>query len=141
MLLSTGPLCRRLHHRHPQACHATPWRNVKPFNLTDMATMYPYIDVGLFICVHTCIRLSIYTYRYMYIHTYVCSVCIALPVLLCTCLLVAGMWYRLVCVCICVCIHIYMYMLPPPSYLPFLPPETQFDSSSSKIVIPFCLIS
>ena len=40
-----------------------------------------------------------------------------------------------------VCIYIHIYICYPPSYLPFSSPETQFDSSSSKIVIPFCLIS
>ena len=33
-------------------------------------------------------------------------------------------------------IHIHVFATPPPSYLPFLCPETHFDSSSSKIVIP-----
>ena len=33
---------------------------------------------------------------------------------------------------------VYKYMCAPPtSYLPFSSPETQFDSSSSKILIPF----
>ena len=32
-------------------------------------------------------------------------------------------------------IYIYVYNTPP-SYLPFLSPETHFDSSSLKIVIP-----